>query len=220
MNKIALYISLLASYFFVNKIVAPENVGIKAIKTTKDLKDVIKSSPASAILIKTMVKGYLIKTYYQKYRVVYGFYEPEDIIVKTKKFLAEESKKYIGMSLFRIQGEEISTLPLPPGSLFINNSQFGRWQFQDKIFYWKFYANYSSFPSILGWGNFVPTKEFSEKVNLHITQNKPFTGENKEFGEKGFITEKFIPVIYRQRSPVFYKLKYLFNDYRKTNYQY
>ena len=54
-----------------------------------------------------------------------------------------------------------STLPLPPGALYVGDLAFGRWVYRDsgeKV--WKFHRAYRNFPQFLGWKDFSPNIEF------------------------------------------------------------
>ncbi len=219
MNKLLFYFLSTLLFLTLSKLLAPDNISLEYIKTPNDLKKIIKLAPASAILEKTMKKGYLIKTYYQKYRILYAYRPPREIIVRTKRRLAEKSSKYLGMSLFRIdEDKNINTIPMPPGYLMTGNKKYGRWVLQNQTYYWKFYQTYRRLPKYFGWGAFSPDREFYLKAKEHEKAGKPFSGLNKEFGAEGSITSKFLP--HKQSSSLYNRIKFgnLFKNYFKTNY--
>ncbi len=219
MNKILFYVFATILYLTLSKALAPDNISLEYIKTSKDLKKFIKLSPATAILEKTMKKGYLIKTYYQRYKIVYAYRPPKLIIVRTKRTLAEKTSKYIGMSLFRIdEDNKISTVPMPPGYLFIGNKKYGRWLYKDKIAYWKFYQSYKKLPQYFGWGSFTPDKKFLVEAKSYEKDNTPFLGLSNEFGHKGSVTNKFLPEDTKKSGFRRVKFRNLFRNYRKMNY--
>lgn len=219
MNKVIIYILLLVSYLSLNRAIAPDNLGLEYIRSSKDLEKLIKHYPATAILERIMTKGYIIKTYYQKYKIVYAHRSPRDIIVRTRRRFAESSKPYVGMSLFSIdEDKKISTLAMPPGTIFLNNEKFGQWYFKSSQYFWKFYRSYRRLPIYLGWGSFRPSKEFFETSQVNKKAKKPFMGLEQEFGATGEITLQFLPR--SQKNEIFNSIKFgnLFKKYLKTNY--
>ncbi|MCB9092817.1 MAG: hypothetical protein H6621_04150 [Halobacteriovoraceae bacterium] len=219
MNRILFYISFVAIYLAMSKSFGPDNTGIEYIRRAKDLSSLIYKAPATAILTQNFTKGYLIKTYYQKYKIIYGFQPSREVVVRTKRSFAEYTKKYVGMSLFRIDSNgSINTTPMPPGSLYIGNRQFGKWTFEHGEYSWKFYGAYKNFPKHFGWGEFKPTKTFYKAITENLEKGLPFTGLNHEFGQGGEITEKYIPSDTRRFGIDQIKLNTLISEYFKTNY--
>ncbi len=219
MNNIIIYILLLVSYLSLNRAIAPDNLGLEYIRTSKDLEKIIKHYPATAILERIMTKGYIIKTYYQKYKIVYAHRSPREIIVRTRRRFAASSKKYVGMSLFNIDEQQnISTTPMPPGTIFLDNEKFGQWYFKSSEYFWKFYRSYKRLPIFLGWGSFRPSKQFYENSQINKKEKKAFLGLENEFGAKGEITLQFLPR--SKNNEIFKSIKFgnLFKKYLKTNY--
>jgi len=218
-NKIIIYIILLVSYLSLNRAIAPDNLGLEYIRTSQDLSKIIKHYPATAILERIMTKGYIIKTYYQKYKIVYAHRSPREIIVRTRRRFAEQSKRFVGMSLFSIdEDKNINTIPMPPGIIFINNQKFGQWYFKSAEYFWKFYRSYRRLPIYLGWGSFRPSKEFYEVSQESTNAKLPYFGLDNQFGAKGEITLQYLPR--PQKHQLFNSIKFgnLFKRYLKTNY--
>ncbi len=196
MNKIAIYVLIILIYLGLAKGFSTNELGLAYIKNANSLSQIIEGTNLTAILIDTHATGFLIKTYYQKYKVIYGFDAPKEIIVRTSRKFAIDNIEHIGMSLFRRYNKEDveNTTPLPPGSLFVGDPSFGRWKYAPsgrKV--WHFFKAYKSLPDQLGWQKFRPTKKFSEMVQSHIGQSKPFFGEELEFGTKGYISRESFP---------------------------
>ena len=70
MNKLILYGILLLVYLGLSKSLSPGEYGIRYINKKEDLIDLIPGQPVSAILADMHSTGFLIKTYYQKYKIV------------------------------------------------------------------------------------------------------------------------------------------------------
>ena len=82
---------------------------------------------------------------------------------------------------------------MPPGTLFIGDLAYGKWQKnqkREKI--WVFRRSYSHFPELLGWGNFKPNEKFYLKLVESQKKMKTFYGENNEFKkiEKALTSQK------------------------------
>lgn len=221
MNKVIFYTVLIASYLVLSKTFNPDNSGVEYIRTSEELNKIIFRVPSEAILLQTLSKGFLIKTYYQRYKIVYGFHPPREIVVRTRRSHAENTKKYLGMSVFRKHSSGFfETLPLPPGSQFIGNRQFGRWVFKNKEYYWTFYRAYKDFPRLFGWNNFNATKSFFNELKQHRENKIPFLGTQNEFGESGKITQSFVKIPKNKSGLDAIRFKTLFTEYLKVNYSY
>ncbi len=221
MNKTFFYSALVVAYLALSKTFSPDNSGVEYVRRTQDLEKIIKRVPAEAILLQTQSKGFLIKTYYQRYKIVYGFHPPREIVVRTKRSFADYSSNFQGMSLFRKRvGGTVETTPLPPGSLFIGNRQFGRWIFKDNDYSWAFYRAYQGFPRLFGWFGFNPTRSFFKKLLEFEKKGVPFHGENNDFGKNGTITAKFIKNTSNKDGLNSVRVRTLFNEYLKLNYTY
>ena len=95
MNKIALYILLVICYLGLAKSFSPTELGVSYITNREDLSLLANDAPVSVILTDMHSTGFIIKTHYHKYRVVYGFKAPDEIVVRASKKLTLENKKYI-----------------------------------------------------------------------------------------------------------------------------
>ena len=193
MNKISIYVLLVLIFLGLSKSFAPSERKTQYIFDEKAFANFFQGSPISLILIDSFHMGFIIKTYFQTYKVVHGFKLPEEIIVRTSSDFWNNNLKNIGMSLFRRDGTNESTLPLPPGSLYVGNFAYGSWRFLDsgkKV--WRFHRAYRHFPKIFEWGNFRPNLTYFEKLEAHQENNTPFYGSNNEFGRDGSVTKKNI----------------------------
>ena len=101
MNKFITYTILLIAYLGLSKSLSPTEYGVKYINTDEGLAKLIPGAPVSVILIDVHSTGFIIKTYYHKYKIVYGFQSHEEIIIRTSRNYTEKAKPYLGMSVFR-----------------------------------------------------------------------------------------------------------------------
>lgn len=221
MNKLITYCLLLILYLGLSKSLSPSEFGISFVNSNESLSKLIPGSHVSVILTDIHSTGFLIKTYYQKYKIVYGFQSYEELIVRTSKLYKEYGEKFIGMSVFR-RDKEVGTedyTPLPPGSTFIGDKNFGRWvnhNSGEKV--WTFFRAYRQIPDYLGWGDFVPTAKDAAKINLHRQEQKPYFGPNNEFGKDGSVTKKSFPKYFERQKPETLNLTKFLRNYIKENF--
>lgn len=219
MNRLIVYIFLVLVYITLAKSFSPSEYGISYVQNSQSLAKIIKGSPVTVILTDMHATGFLIKTYYHKYKVVYGYQSVEEIIVRTSSDFAAQHQKHVGLSIFRRyekDNNENST-PIPPGSMFIGDKDFGRWKkdsTNNRI--WRFYRVYRNLPTYLGWNEFKPDYEFYEKVNYHLNLGKVFYGMNDEFGSKGKITMINFPKFFQRKPRESNIKKYLYNYFREN----
>lgn len=193
MNKISLYFLLILIYLGLSKSFAPSEQGTSYIVNEHALQHFFSSSPVSVILTDSFKKGLIIHTYFQRYKVIHVFKPPEDIFVRTSEKFWTKHLDHIGMSILR-RGEKSgnpTTTPLPPGFLFINDPAYGSWEYHDsgqKV--WQFHNAYKKFPNLLGWSNFLATKDFYQSGLLYLKNDRAYFGLNNEFGAKGEITQE------------------------------
>ena len=196
MNRISLFTLLILLFLGLSKSFSPSEKKTDYIVNERVLRHYFKSNdPISLILLDAFQAGFLIKTYYLKLKVVHGFKTPNTIVVRTSKKFWEKHEAHIGMSIYRKMSKKTSpsTVVLPPGSLYIGNSAFGRWQYHDSgEKYWYFYSAYRNFPSIFQWDTFRPSQAFYQAIVQHLKNELPFFGLHSEFGTEGHITKKIL----------------------------
>lgn len=212
MIKAFFYLFVFSFYLILSKTLSPDNSGLEYIKRSKDLNKYIKRYPSEVILLETLTKGFLIKTYYQRFKLVTPYNSPVEMIFRSRRSFAENNKKYKGMSVFRKKStNEYESLPMPPGTLFIGNQQYGRWRFKEGEQKWTFYNAYALLPRFFNWKDFRPSKKLYKKILSYKAKNIPYTGN--EFKEKNIKSnEKKIKV--RNKYP----FRGLLTQYLKTNY--
>lgn len=207
-------------YLGLAKTLSPSEIGINYVQNEKALSKLIKASDATAILIDTHATGFLIKTYYQKYRIISADEIIEDLIVRTSKEFAKKNLDHIGLSLYRRTEVGDEFLPLPPGSNYIGNRQFGEWKKNKKgRVVWRFNKVYKNFPKYLGWGKFRPDEEFYQQMRSSITLNQPYYGTRNQFGPNGRVTKKNFPHFFKDERMKKVELKTLLIEYFKENFQ-
>ena len=212
MNKLIFYGVLLLLYLGLSKSFSPSEYGISYVNSQAGLEPLVQGAPVSVILTDVHTTGFLIKTYYHKYKVVYGYQSYEELIVKTSELFSSQQKKYLGMSVFRRDRDGFSSsTPLPPGSVFIGDKNLGKWiKHPSGEKYWQFFGAYKNLNYYLGWNEFKPSVKLRNKIQVHLEQGKPFFGENGEFGLEGSITKEAFSDFYkRSEQPRFSTAKYL-----------
>lgn len=191
MNKISLYILLILMFLGLSKSFAPSEKKTPYIENEMSFSNYFYGAPISIILIDSFKTGFLIKTYFQKYKVVHGFKHPETIIVRTSQDFWNKNLNNKGMSLFRRDERENkeSLIAMPPGTLYLGDPAYGRWRTDDSGgSFWEFHRAYRHFPKIFNWGKFRPSKIFHNSLTIYLSHENSFYGLNKEFGSEGSVT--------------------------------
>ncbi len=192
-NKISTYTFLILIFLGISTTLYKSNKINKYILNEHTYSNYFNEAPLSLILIDYFSTGLLIKTYYHKYKLIRPFGTPYiTTFIVSKKFW-EKNSSNLGMSLYRKEHDEIeeSTLPMPPGILYLGDLSYGSWIYSGsgkKI--WQFHRAYKKLAYYLNWGHFRPSHDFYTKAKSHLKFKKPFYGTNKEFGSHGVITNK------------------------------
>ncbi len=229
MNKFLLYGLLLLIYLGLSKSLSPNEFGIKYINSNKALSELIPGTTISVILTDIHSTGFIIKTYYHKYKIIYGFQSYEEVITRTSRGFMLKNKPFLGMSVFRRYKEKVHSIrndnetenftPLPPGSIFVGNKNFGSWIKKNQTTkVWQFFRVYRQIPKYLGWKTFTPNFQFYNKMIKHQSSKDPFHGENNEFGLNGSITRNSFPKYFERQKPNKIDLKSFLKDYFKENF--
>jgi hypothetical protein len=221
MNKISFYILLIIIFLGLSKSFAPSEINTDYVFSEKALPGLFQGEPISIILIDSFQTGFLIKTYYHKYRVIGAdaiknqVYDT--IIVRTSQDFWKKNIPNLGMSLFsRDLNNRVSTTPLPPGSIFIGNPSYGGWEMIDDQKVWIFYKSYASNTThIFSWGDFIPSHDFYQRMKVFADQNRPFYGMNNEFGTNGSITKLY----FKKNQKIAEKLSRLFKTHLKSYFK-
>jgi hypothetical protein len=219
MYKFFLYTILVILYLGLAKALSPSELGVHYLQNEKGFSKLAPNEATTFILIDTHATGFLIKTYYQKYRVVSGYDNVEELIVRTSKEFARRNRENIGLSLYRRDQTREEFVPQPPGSLYINNRDYGDWKMNKKgELIWKFNKAYKNFPKFLGWGTFRPDMNFYKEMKLKSSANQPFYGLNNEFGTNGPVTREAFPHFFREERMKKVEMKTLLIEYFKENF--
>jgi hypothetical protein len=203
MNKISIYVLLILIFLGLSMSFSPSKQGKRDITNRRVYSSLFPGAPITLILLDSFQTGFLIKTYFQKYRKIQGFNAPETIVVRTSREFWTKSLENTGMSLFRRKeanskdglNENIveSTVPMPPGTLYVGDLAYGGWHtHRSGQKTWKFHRVYQQFPKSFLWGDFVPSFDFYKKLNIHLSLEKPFYGLDNEFGINGSVTKAFV----------------------------
>ncbi len=219
MYKFFLYIMLTILYLGLAKTLSPSEHGVQYLQNERGFSQLIKGNQSTVILIDTHATGFLIKTYYQKYRIISGYESVDEMIVRTSKEFARKNLRHIGLSLYRKSDQAEEFLPLPPGSLYLGNRQFGDWKTnKNGETRWKFHKVFKNFPKYLGWGKFRPDQDFYQQMRSSISLNQPFYGAHTEFGPQGSITRENFPHFFEDKRMKKVNMKTLLIEYFKENF--
>lgn len=219
MYKFFLYSMLMILYLGLAKALSPSEIGVHYLQNERGFSKLVKSPFATVILVDTHATGFLIKTYYQKYRLISGYDTVEELIVRTSKEFAKRNLPHIGLSVYRRFDDQEEFVPLPPGSLYINNREFGEWKPNKKgIVKWRFNKSFKNFPRYLGWGKWRPDETFYQSMKSHVTLNKPFYGLKNEFGPSGKVTRQNFPHFFKDERMKKVEMKTLLLEYLKENF--
>ncbi len=219
MYKFFLYTMLMILYLGLAKTLSPSEIGIHYLQNERGFSKIIMSPDTTVILVDTHATGFLIKTYYQKYRVISGYDNVEELIVRTNKDFAIKNLQNIGLSLYRRTRDKEEFLPLPPGSIYLGNNEYGRWRRNKKgESLWVFNKAFRNFPRYLGWGTFRPSEEFYQELLSKKAQRLPYYGLNGEFGPKGKVTQENFPQFFKEERLKKVELRSLLIEYFKENF--
>lgn len=219
MYKFFLYSMLVVLYLGLAKTLSPSELGISYLQNEKSFSKISDKPHVTFILIDTHVTGFLIKTYYQKYRVISGYEEVEDLILRASKEFTKNNLANIGLSIYRKSNGQEEFTPLPPGSLYLNDPEFGAWsENKEGEKEWHFNKSYKNFPRYLGWNDFRATDTFYQEMLLSKRLGQTFYGQNQEFGPQGSVTQKAFPHFFSPERQKKMDLKTLLIDYFKENF--
>ena len=219
-NKIIIYMSLIIIYLGLSKALSPAGLNVQYVFNEESLKSIVKDKPVSLILIDTHSTGFAIKTHYHKYRAVYGFKTFQEIIVKVSSNFKQLHEKHIGTSIFSRdqEGQEIF-IPLIPGSVYIGDQTFGRWEKRkNESKEWHFYRVYRHLKDFLGWQKFTPTYADYQQIQLAMNQKKAYLGKDNQFGTNGSITKESFKTFFKRQRPNEINFKSFFKEYFKENF--
>ena len=220
MYKFFLYFVLTVSYLGLAKALSPSEVGVQYLQNEKGFSKLLKGNAVSAVLVDTHATGFLIKTYYQKYRVITDYDNIEEMIVRTSREFAKKNMKNIGMSLYRKLENKEDTLPFPPGSSYIGVPEYGEWRKSVKTgkTRWVFWKAYKDFPKYFGWGSWRPTEEFYQQLRNSQVAQTPYYGPDEEFGVNGSVTRENFPHFFNAERTKQINRKDLLIEYFKENF--
>ena len=212
MNRFLIFLLIIFTYLGISKSFYPNKQVTLSIPHKYAISSIFKNAPLSIILTDMDEVGLIMKTYLMKYMLISGYQEPISVTIKTNKKFWEESKKYIGMSIFRRRESDNldSTIPMPPGFHFIGDSSYGYWKInkETKEKEWFFYRSSEKLKKYFFYGNYHPTHEMIKKARQALKDESPYFGENNEFGFEGKITRENLP------AKIFNKKKFTV-DYKK-----
>jgi hypothetical protein len=222
MGKISLYFLLILVFLGISQSSNYSDSDSLYIKNKMMMGAQIEGAPICLVLIDYFKRGLFIKTYYHRYKLIHGFKLPKYITVRTSKDFYQQNLDNIGLSIFRRNDHNNieSTVPMPPGTLFIGNLAYGNWLEPNEISHhhqelssnqlspyqitnnkkkiWVFHRAYKNFTQILGMNHYRVTEDFYELFQNYLKQEKSFRGPRNEFGTNGIITRMNYPEFYKK----------------------
>lgn len=191
MNKIALYILLILVFLGASRSFRTERQNLQFVKDQTNYSSLFKGEPLTLILLDAYRAGLVIKSNIHKYKVIRFFKETEIINLRVSNEYFKRSLPNIGMSLFRrSEDKKESTIPMPPGRLFIGDPGYGGWIMdREKGKVWRFYRAYRGLKNQLLWGDFIPSYRFHRQARTFEKEGLAYYGLNNEFGSEGSITQ-------------------------------
>lgn len=219
MQKVFFYLILIIAYLGLSKAFSPTELGVYYVPNEKGLARVIPGGNVSVILTDMHATGFIIKTYYQKYRLVHGFQGAEEMIVRTSRDFAKKNRRNIGLSIFRRDENGEETLPMPPGGHLVGKREYGEWrENKNGKMRWQFYRAYKNLPRYLGWGMWRPSPRFLEEYLAHLERSSPYYGPKNEFGASGRVTRNNFPQFFAKDRQQRVDLRTMVLDYFKENF--
>lgn len=215
MNRFLIYLLIIFTYLGISKSFYPNKQVTISIPNKYAIANIFKNAPLSIILTDMDEVGLIMKTYLMKYLLISGYQDPISVTIKTNKQFWEESKNYIGMSIFRRNEKtnEASTVPMPPGFHFVGDSSYGSWNLNKntKQKEWIFYRSSSKIIEHFHYGEFIPSHEMIKQARTALKDEVPYFGLDNEFGLNGSITRAQLPakVFTQKRKSIDYKKHFL-----------
>jgi len=198
-RQIGIYFSIIILYLSLATSFSPTSQDNPLIlKHEQDLFLYFDRWPASYILIDAFKIGFVVKTYFHKYRIVAPYQGVEEITVATTKEFWQKNLNRLGLEISPVKERIIHPsqtkdfIGLPPGSSFIDDHAFGHWAWKQNEKIWRFHQRYRYLPYALFWGDFRPTERFYLQIKEAIQSQTDFAGTHNEFGPNGPLTKKFI----------------------------
>lgn len=203
--KFSFFIILVFIYLGFSKAFSPIEVRTLYIPSPQVLPHYFQSSPISLLLLKSFTGGLFVKTYYKKIKVITPFGPTEIITIRVPKDFWFEFKSEQGMTIFNRLDDELgyTLLSLPPGSIFVGNQSFGRWlRDPSGDLFWHFHRSYRNFPNLFYWGEWRPSFNFYEELQLHMKNSQNYYGPRQEFGRNGSLTAKNLAPLYTKSKSI------------------
>ncbi len=184
MNKISFYVFLILVYLGISKSFSPTETETPFLINKNAYDNYFQGAPLTVILTDSISSGFLIKTYLHKYKLVYAFRPPQEIMVRVSKKYWEQNLNNHGLSLFRRKDNSLkpSFTVVPPGTLFLGDPSYGSWvttDYGEKV--WEFHRTYKNFKDMLGWVKFIPSFGTYQKIKSHLANQIPYKDENAVF---------------------------------------
>ena len=193
MNKISLFLFTVLLFLGASRGLNPYGKEEFFLTGPRSFRNLYPEGPVEILLVDSFYMGVVFKTYFHKYRIVYGYQKHKEVVARIPKSYWTKYRPYFGMSIFRrpeLFAPEFT--PMPPGMVFIGDPTFGRWVKQRKgrkgKRVWQFNQLGRAFPKTLGWGDFAPTLNFYETAKIYQSKKQPFFGKNQEFGLEGSVS--------------------------------
>lgn len=178
MNSISLYFLLMLVYLGLSRSLGMTLDNDAYIKSGTDLALCIDATPMNIILIDMEVSGVFFKSYFHKYRVVFGNGDFKDYWFKVSWVFYQQNSLHLGLSLFRRYQKDLAqeAFPMMPVAFFLGDLTYGSWlsipKSDKKI--WKFHDLYHRLPVILGLEDTTLDSGLYEQIQMHQSKKRPY----------------------------------------------
>ena len=203
MNRFLIYLLIIFTYLGISKSFYPNKQVTISIPNKFAISSMFRNAPLSIILTDMDEVGLIMKTYLMKYMLISGYQEPISVTIKTNKKYWEESKEFIGMSIFRRKENEetSSTVPMPPGFHFIGDSSYGYWRINRKTKEkeWHFYRSSAKLKKYFSYGDYRPTHKMIKQARISLKKRLHFLAKIMSLALMEKLLEKIYPPKYLTR---------------------
>ncbi len=189
MNKLVMHIFLILVYVGFSKSFSPTETDTVFIQNEKVFSSIFPKTPIAVILVNQFESGIFIKTYSQSYKIYNGGHQTKNQIVRVSKEFYFANQQNLGMAIYQhTDFFPPTTLPMPPGSMFLDDSTYGEWVKSNHHQFWTFKKNFQNLIKDFGLENFNLSKQFFLTLREHLKMQVPFYGLYNEFGTNGTLT--------------------------------
>lgn len=174
----------------------------------------LASAPDYMIVLDDMrEEGTFFSKYYHRYLITQGARQSRTDWIEVSEAVFQKYEPFLGMALVSKTDQGVNNTAHPPGYDRVGNPQYGQWVNRGGTSFWEFYGQYAFMRSMLGWGNdFGMRRSDYDDYRSARRDNRPYYGQNKEYGTQGTITQKQRPSTFERRKRAIARKKSSFSQ--------